>query len=223
MKFLRTFFFLSLASVILFSCKKSNDAATPGINLAGTVWAGQFRYTTGAYTGQQAFSISINADSTVTWSDVSSTRPAGKWKTIGDMVTITLPNGTILTANVPGDSWSNFNNPAVNGFAVDNLSRTAVPAQKTLENSIWTGSYDVYSLKINFLAGDKLEYTVGGALYYSGGYTIRGAGIYFDKSGLLSADSYYGVLMNNNSFSGFASGYSGFPSKSYYRKWDAKK
>ena len=180
-------FFASIT--VLVSCKKDNDSGS-NVNQAtaikGSFWAGEFKYTSGDYTGLQAFSIEFKDDGTTTWSDAGSTRTSGTWKVEGSKITLTFPNGTSLSATLSKDEWINIDNPVVNGFKINNLSRSFRPEQKNFLNTLWKGRYedDATLISVKFLDGayiDKLEYihNYNGRSTYILPYTIEGAGIRF--------------------------------------------
>ena len=91
--------------------------------LRNTAWTGQFNYTAGAHMGSQPFSITMNEDGTLTWSDSGSTRPGGTWKVNNDRVTITFPNNTTISATVSNNSWSHFVSEPSVGVTVEDLKR----------------------------------------------------------------------------------------------------
>ena len=182
MKQLLSFIILGIAAVSASSCKKSNDASNSITNwneyLKNTVWAGEFRYTKGSFTGLQPFSIELNADGTVSWTDVASTRPGGVWTVKDSVVTLVFPNMTSNAATLSKDKWSKFTNPAINGFDLANLSLTAIPVAEQLNTHTWIGKYGkTADIILHFLQGQKMSF-----LSYNEAYTIHGAGVICNRT-----------------------------------------
>lgn len=188
----------------MLSCKKGdvkNDRNNLGEELKGSVWAGEFRYTTGAYQGLQPFSAVLNNDGTLTWTDIQNTRAGGKWTIEGNKINLKFPDGTINSADVTKDRWSNFNNPSVNGFEIANISRSAFPTLPSLENSLWVGkivgkskAYEgkTYDVIMKFLSGSNgIKVSVSGHGSYTTGYS-------FDAGGIRNVTSFYFVFLNNS-------------------------
>ena len=187
------------AITVLTSCKKSNNE-TPvnwAEELKGTLWAGEFKYNIGAYKGLQAFSIEMNGDGTVIWSDLNNgSRPVGKWTTAANKVTITFANATFVTADLSKENWSNFNNTSISSvYEIANLARSAIPSG--LDNTTWKGKLSSGSdVTITFLPGYKLKYP---GITPPISYTIAGAGIKFMYSIPPFQDlNGYAIILNNN-------------------------
>jgi hypothetical protein len=224
MRHLRILCLLLTACALILSCsKKSEDGdATPdlGLSLKNTVWAGEFQYTAGDYTGLQPFSIELKEDKTLTWSDFGSTRPGGTWLTKKDTIVITFPNGTFFSAKVAGDNWSHFSIGAGAGIAIGQVSRSARADAATLQNTNWTGSLDGSALSIQFKAGSKLDYKLGSGSVLSATYTVEGAGIRFDLPTFLYPNNQFAVCLNNGTLiRGLMRSYSGLPAKPFYYTW----
>lgn len=219
-----------MAVVALFSCKKNNDTVDtiPPVTvnwkqqLKNTIWAGEFSYSTGAYTGLQPFSIEMNNDGTLTWTDVASTRPGGSWTIEDNLVTVVFPNGTKVSAKVSADSWINFTNPPVNGFRIENLSRSDRPDRTVLTNTSWIGKQGGYNAGIQFTTDGNIRFDHDVMLSYSGGYTIAGAGILFKKTYPDGDLTYYGIVQKNNTeIKGFK--VERHAAKTTYLPWNAGK
>ena len=181
--------------IIMLSCKKDNSAINWSEELKDSAWAGEFKYTLGANTDLQPFSIIMNKDKTFTWTNIESTRAGGVWEVDGNRVTLKFLNGTSLSADLSKDKWSNFNNPAINGFEIDNLSHTVIPNAALLNNTTWTGRRDSptavsESVTVKFLIDNKAQIIVKGSVDNIT-YKIEGAGIRDDSQGT------YFVLLNS--------------------------
>ncbi len=167
-----------------FGCKKSGTDSTSTKDLKGTVWAGEFQYTTGSFVESQPFSIVINDDGTLTWHDQQNSRPGGKWKTEGDKIILTFPNNTSLSAKISNNTWTEFATATDIGFKVMNLSRSSRPEPASLDNTTWAGQVkrsDGVSDKVTmtFLPGNKTQILLQ-TKTYSQVYTIAGGGLRID-------------------------------------------
>jgi hypothetical protein len=186
MKIRNTFYFIIAFICLLSACTK-DEPQREKINwtkeLNGSVWAGEFKYTTGAFQLPQPFSVVINDGGTLTWSDLGSIRPAGTWKvdSVNNKIIITLPNKTSVTANLTKDSLSSFTNtPANIGFEVKSLYRSATPTTAILDKTTWKGKQfntsggKTTDLDFEF-SGGKISIPNG----IASNYQIEGAGVRF--------------------------------------------
>lgn len=196
-------------ATMLYSCKKSNDSImtsptptpVPTINwneeLKETVWAGEFKYTTGAFTDLQPYSLNLNTDGTTTWTDLESTRPGGTWKVQANVITLTFPNSTTISATVSKDTWSTFENKTSNGFEIANLSRSVSLKQNMLEGGTWAGIYKTDTWNIQFLPGAKSQLTMISKLP-AFPYVIAGASIKFVVTNGTFTDTFFAIFQSNN-------------------------
>lgn len=196
MKLKNSISLLFMIMITMLSCKK-NEVKTESVTLAdelkGSVWAGEFRYTAGAYQGLQPFSAGLNSDGTLTWTDFQNTRAGGTWLIEGNKINLRFPNGTTNSADVTSKQWSNFTNPGGNGFEIANVSRSAVPIVASLEQTKWTGKFTnsmfgTYNGTINFGSGKTL--TISAPDPFKETYTIEGAGFRTPSFG-------YFIFLNN--------------------------
>ena len=200
MKQVHSFLLLCAAVFTFFSCKKSNDAGSPAVNwnedLKGTVWAGEFKYTSGDFQDLQPFTLMLNSDGTTTWTDMDSPRSGGSWKVQGDKITLTFPNKTINSATVSKDNWLDFTNPAVNGFEIASLNRSVAVTQSMLEGATWSGFYKTDTWSIKFVAGSKADLTriskIPGLPYQASGASIK-----FIVNGGTFTDSFFATFYSN--------------------------
>jgi len=188
---------LLLAIMIMLSCKKSelkNDTGNLAEELKGSVWAGEFRYTVGASQELQPFSIMLNNDGTLTWTDFQNSRPGGTWLIDGNKISLRFLNGTTNSADITKEQWSNFSNPAGNGFEIENISRSAIPALASLQQTTWTGSlinsvWGSYDGALHFNSG-KTVTVISNGYSEDDTYTVEGAGIKTSNYG-------YFIFLNN--------------------------
>jgi hypothetical protein len=208
---LRTITLLILIVISFFSCKKSDEAINWKEELKGTAWSGEFKYTKNAdYIDLQPFSIILNNDGTLTWSDIQSTRLGGNWAVEGTKVTITFPNKTSLTADVSKDKWSNFTSVDI-GFQIVNMANSSIPKQTALENTTWQGKMNGSDITVKFLTEMKVQFTtpvvvmnghIGSVVntkkasnIYETTYSISGAGI--KTQGPTEKFNSYCIFLNN--------------------------
>ncbi|MEO6316267.1 MAG: hypothetical protein ABIU63_14235 [Chitinophagaceae bacterium] len=200
MKRIHFFSIFCIVAGSLFSCKKSNDTSTPAVNwneeLKGTVWAGEFKYTTGVFKELQPFTLVVNSDGTTTWTDMDAPRAGGSWKVDGDKITLTFPNKTVNTAVVSKDNWVNFTNPAVNGFEIASLTRSVAVTQAMLEGNTWSGFYKTDAWSIKCVAGSKADLTRIGKITGLP-YQTSGASIKFIVNGGTFTDSFFATFYAN--------------------------
>ena len=144
----------------------------------------------------QPFSIVLNADGTLTWSDIQNSRPGGTWTNAENKITIKFPNATSLTADVSKEAWSNFGNPPINGFEVVNLSRSAIPTNALLDNTNWKGNFDAGILECSLAASNKIQ--ISSPFVRNDTYSIQGAGIKINNfTGSIIANPAYFIFSNN--------------------------
>ncbi|RYY54187.1 MAG: hypothetical protein EOO09_15270 [Chitinophagaceae bacterium] len=201
------------------SCSKDKGDAPEDRteSFRNSVWAGEFQYATGSYTSVQPFSVSLASDGTLTWSDIGSTRPGGTWAVDHDTITITFPNSTSISATVTDDSWSEFKGGAAAGVFLTQVSRAAAPDPAALPGSTWIGTLGGSPLFMNFIAGQKMNFTLGEtSLATTLDYSIEGAGIRFTSNGITSTSVYYALLVNKTTMKGVNRFVSGFPSTVNY-------
>jgi hypothetical protein len=179
--------------ILSVSCRKNKDINWTEA-LRGTAWAGEFRFTSGGYTGPQPFSMVFNNDSTLIFYHVEGPSN-GVWKTEGNTITIQFTANTIVTASIGHDSCESFNNVTNHGWKMINLYRTAVLQPQALEGTTWKGKTGPADYKIIFLAGNKLQAVVSNVPAPPVTYTIAGAGIRFTT--VVTNDN-YGVFINKN-------------------------
>jgi hypothetical protein len=228
MKIFKIFSLLLIGIAGTTSCKKNNTTA-PATNwaeeLKGTVWAGDYNYTAGAYTGLQPFSVVMANDGTLTWSDNASTRPGGNWSVTGNKVTIKFPGGAALSADVTNDSWSNFKDiTSGNGFQVTSIQRAVTPSTALLDNTNWSGTFNGKAVTINFLPFNKLVFSAD-AYANKLAYTIEGAGFRFTYLSLgYIYYSYATILKNTSLINGLITAKQSIgDNRLYYYPWTATK
>ena len=190
---------LLLAIMTMLSCKKSevkNDTGNLAEELKGSAWAGEFKYTVGTYRELQPFSVVLNNDGTLTWTDFQNTRAAGTWLIDGNKINLHFPNGTTNAADVTKEQWSNFSNPEGNGFAIVNISRSSIPTMEVLQQTKWAGNLtnSIPERKamhgtVTFDAGRLVTFIYDGVTYEYN-YAPEGAGIRILNYG-------YFILRNN--------------------------
>ena len=201
MKYFNYSICLFILSLSLFACKKSNDQPSVATNwsadLKGTIWAGDFNYTTGAYLGLQPFSMELKDDGTIMWYDVTSERAGGIWTVKDSTVTFIFPGGASFHATVAKDKWSHFTMDPSSGFLINAISRSARPDPAILTGTGYSGILTGNSVKFNFTSPGILNYyyNVSGAIYAP--YTISGGGIRFTQPAD-SRDSHFYLLVQNN-------------------------
>lgn len=173
-----------------------NDSNILAEELKGSVWAGEFRYTTGAYQCLQPFSIVLNDDGTLTWTDIQNTRAGGTWGLEGNKINIKFPNGTSTSADLFKDRWGNFSTPPENGFQIANVSASAIPTQALLNDSQWKGSVTLTAdghteaVRLEFVSDNSMKVIIGSLPPIIHSYAIDGGGISIDSNG-------YFILSNN--------------------------
>jgi hypothetical protein len=219
MKHSKVFGLLLIAVIATQSCKKDNDTNWSE-ELKGSAWAGEFKYTSGANNDLQPFSIIVNSNGTISWSDLANTRPGGDWRTEGNKVTLTFPNSTTLSADLTKDSWSNFSSPTDIGFEIASLSRAEVPAAASFTNTTWIGTVTrddgtLQDVTMHFLTGNSSKIFIGG-LAYPFTYHIAGAGITINI-GVISV--YFNFSNNTTVMKGYHVAAGGV----YRFTWDLKK
>jgi hypothetical protein len=188
---------LLLTIMIMLSCKKSelkNDTVNLAEELKGSVWAGEFKYTIDRYQELQPFSVVLNNDGTLTWTDFQNTRAAGTWLIDGNKINLKFPNGTTNSADITKEHWSNFSNPGANGFEIANITRSAIPTTAFLQQTKWAGSFinsffGTYDAALNFGSG-KTVTVISNGYPMDDTYTVEGAGIRISNYG-------YFVFLNN--------------------------
>lgn len=226
MKHFQFFSVLLLTGFLFSSCSKKNDVVTPlGIDLKNTVWAGEFQYAAGAYTGLQTFSVVLKDDGTLTWSDIDNTRAGGTWVTKKDTLVITFPNSTVISAVVTGDNWTNFKGGAEAGVLLSQVTRSFKADETTLAGSTWTGILGRSNVKIDIAAGGKLNYTLGTGTPINTDYTFEGGGLRFSMTSILSKRDNYIVFLNNASLLKGLEKYVsiGISTTTSYYNWSASK
>lgn len=238
MKHLKFLKVVCIITILCFSCKKNTDSPDNGnpappvttVNwteeLKNTLWAGEYKYTTGVDQSLQPFSLLLKDDGTITWADVENERAAGTWKVNGSQINFSFINGGSFSASLARDSWSNLKSGAGAGLAIDNIASTVRPNTQALLNTTWLGNVNGLNFSLNFLKDDFVKSTVnGGESYYTSKYTISLAGIRFKKNtpGDPVVGSYYGIFQNGspwmiNIFREL------YPDGTYhYKYWNAKK
>ena len=238
MKTLKTLSLLFITVISMLSCKKSDEAISWKEELKGSAWSGEFKYTKDAdYMDLQPFSIIINNDGTLTWSDIQSTRPDGTWVVEGNKVTITFPNKTSLTADVSKDKWSNFTSADI-GFQIVNIANTNIPKPAALENTTWQGKINGRDITVKFITGNKIQFTmpivvmnghIGSVVntnkisgFYETTYSISGAGI--ETHGPSETYYCYLIFLNNTTMMKVVSmAYNDVGEGSIYIPWETKK
>ena len=130
MNHLKTISVLLITVITILSCKKSNDdkPVNWAEELKGSVWAGEFKYNTGAYTGLQPVSIVINNDNTLTWYEVAGSYTA-TWLVSGNTVTIKFISGSTVSASLSKDTWSNFTNITTHPWQIGVGQQTSLSAR----------------------------------------------------------------------------------------------
>jgi len=190
-----------------FACKKSEDSPAPASNvinwkeeLKNTTWAGEYKYTSGSHQSLQPFSTKLNADGTLTWTDLENTRPAGTWKVEGSQLNFTFPNSTTLSATLGKEQWSDFKSGVGAGFVIDNAFRSMQPGAFTLLNTTWKGTHLLDVLIIKFLGDNTVIFSKNGENYYDKGtYSMSSAGLQFNWGGPgeLAQFSFFGIFKND--------------------------
>jgi hypothetical protein len=223
MKHLKSISLLLIAATIILSCKKegtsSNVPANPTDNLKGTVWSGEFQYTSGAFQNLQPFSLVVENNNTLTWYENGSSL-SGVWEVQGSKITITYTNGHIVSAEVSKDSWSNVTNTGANPRQIANITRSSIPVQSAIENTKWKGKFVSGSdISITFLPGNKLKYDAGLPLEVP--YTVFGAGIRIGNFAPASISSSAYIVPVNGAMKGnvMTSDFGG----TFYGSWSATK
>jgi hypothetical protein len=190
-------------AVTVISCKKGDDSFSWNKELNGSAWAGELKYTSGAYTGVQPFSI-VMGDGSLTWYQLSGSYPA-QWHVDGDKVIITFTDSSKISAMLSKDSWSNFINITANGFLIQNLSRSSVPVPDQLTGSEWKGKYSSSDLTMDFISGQKVVYAYPTGSFITP-YTVYGAGIKYSRTVPLGAGTVlitgYGVFTSSTTIKG---------------------
>lgn len=110
-----------------------------GEELKSTVWAGEFRNTSGDYKDLQPFSLGLNNDGTFIWNDFKNAGLQGRWIIKENKIRLEFPNGAVHTANVSKDEWSNFTKTGVSQFEIGNVSRSVNAVNISLDNTVWKG------------------------------------------------------------------------------------
>jgi hypothetical protein len=204
MKYFNYSICLFILSLSLFACKKSNDhpsvttiATNWGEDLKGTIWAGDFNYTSGAYLGSQPFSMDLKEDGTIMWYDVTSERAGGTWTVKDSTVTFTFPSNTSFHATVAKDKWSHLTMDPSSGFLINSISRSARPDPAMLAGASYSGIIDVYVSKINITSSSSLEFHYGASGFQYASYSISGGGIRFNEPGSPFDSRYYLMVQNN--------------------------
>jgi hypothetical protein len=192
-------------AVTVISCKKDNDSFSWNKELKGSAWAGEFKYTSGAYRGAQPFSI-VMADGTLTWYQGSGSH-SGRWFVEGDKIIITFTDSSKISATLSKGSWSNFTDITVNGFVIQYLSRSFVPDPNQLNGTEWAGKYSSADLTIDFTARQKVAYSFPTSSFIAP-YIVYGAGIKHSRTfpsiggtGTVVINS-YGVFTNDTTIKG---------------------
>lgn len=196
------FLFVAVIFSCSLACSKSENSS-PAFDPKNTLWSGVYHYTSGAYVGPNEFTILLNADNTVQWTDISSSRAGGVWKLDGQNITVTLPNSTVLTAKITKDGWTDFvNNPTL-GFAVDRLNATTAVDLSKLVGTKWFGKIGSSVFSLDFKTTSTLEY-VQGSSNGKATYAVSGGGIRITQTTSLPLpDTFFGC---NDSFTGGIAG-----------------
>ena len=189
-----------IAATTIFACKKEGTSSTvpanPTENLKGTVWAGEFQYTSGAFQNLQPFSMVVENNNTITWYE-NGLSLSGVWAVREGKITITYTNGQSVSADVSKDTWNNFTNSGSNPRQIANITRSVIPTISAFDNTQWKGKFTSGAdISITFLPGSKLRYNAGLPLEIP--YTIFGAGINIRgfAPATISSNAYI-VPMNN--------------------------
>jgi hypothetical protein len=205
MKYLNYSTCLFILSLSLFACKKSNNqpsviATNWGQDLKGTIWAGNFNYTTGTYQGPQPYSMELKDDGTIMWYDVTSERVGGTWTVKDSTVTFTFPSNTSFHATASKDFWSHFTMDPSSGFLINSISRSARPDPAMLAGASYSGIEDGHPLKLSFSSPGALGFYYGFLPGQSAPYTISGGGIRFIQP-VDPLDTRFYLLVQNNTMS----------------------
>jgi hypothetical protein len=160
------------------SCKKNKEVSRDE-QLKGTAWAGEYQYTSILNQTPQAFSIELNADSTVTWHDVDKSEN-GTWVAKGGgQIQLTFSTGKVM-ADLSTDSSVTFANITMHNWKINSLYRSAVPTETALQNTTWKGKLGSNNYTLNILPGKKITFLVEGfPVTPEAPYDIAGAGIKF--------------------------------------------
>ena len=196
--------FLLLATIFCCSlaCSKSKDS-TPAFDPKNTLWSGVYHYTSGGYVGPLEFTLQLNADNSVQWTDITSSRAGGTWKYDGQNITITLPNSTTLSAKITKDSWTGFDNNSALGFAVDRLNATTAIDLGKLVGTKWFGKIGTSVFSLDFKTSSTLEYVYGTSTEKAT-YAVSGGGIRINQTTIAPLpDKFFGC---NDSYSGGIAG-----------------
>ena len=223
MKHLKSISLLLIAATTILACTKTGTSDDISENqtgdLKGTVWAGEFQYTSGANQNLQPFSLILENNNTLTWYENGSSLP-GVWSVQGGKVTITYTNGQIVSADASEDTWSNFTNTGANPRQIANIKRSSIPTPGALENTQWKGKFmSGPNISVTFLPGSKLRYDAG--LPIEVPYTIFGAGIKIGNFALatISSNAYIVPISNAMKGNSIISDFGG----TYYSSWSATK
>ena len=195
----------NIKSLLLFilvtalSCKKEDRAINWSKELNGSVWAGEFKYTSGTYTGLQPFSLILN-DGSLRWYQSNGDYPA-TWSVKDNKITFTFPDNSSISAILSKDAWSGFLNITNNGLEIANLYRSAIPGPE-LDNKTFTGKYSTTDAILSFVPGQKLGFAFGSVGGFTTAYTIYGAGIRYDRPNPNFTIKGYGVFTNSSTIKG---------------------
>jgi len=219
---------ISIAVILVitgWSCSKDNDDDHNwSEELKNSVWAGIYQLTAGSYRGEQPFSVELNADGSVQWSDITSTRAAGQWVALGDTLTITFPNLTNVTALLSGDRLSKFVSSPGAGLVINEASRAALLDEQQLINAEWSGTQGGASLTLDFVPGSKVTYKIGGNPGVTVPYTIAGAGIRIQRNYIPGGGKDYSVLVEKGTvFKGLDTFVYGLPPETTYTSFTVEK
>ncbi|RYY60695.1 MAG: hypothetical protein EOO05_09040 [Chitinophagaceae bacterium] len=216
---------LLMVIISTLSCsKKNDDDRNWSEELKNSVWAGIYQLTSGAYRGEQPFSVEFNADGSVQWSDITCTRPASQWAAVGDTLTITFPNSTTVTSILSGDRLTKFVSGPGAGLVINEASRAALVTEEKLVNAQWAGTQGSFALTFDFIPGGKVTYKKGGEPGVTVPYTIAGAGIRISRNYTPGGGKDYSVLLENGSvFKGLDTFVFGLPPETTYTSFTVAK
>ncbi|HTE23734.1 hypothetical protein [Flavitalea sp.] len=224
MKHLKSISLLLIAATTFLACKKngtSNEVLeNPTEDLKGTVWAGEFQYTSGVFQNMQPFSIVLEKNNTVTWYE-NGLSLSGVWSVQGGKITIQYTNGQIVSADVSKNTWNNFTNTGANPRQIANIISSVIPVPGVFENTQWKGKFisGTADISITFLPGSKLRYDAGLPLEVP--YTIFGAGVKIGNFAPATNSSSAYIVPLKNALKGntITSDFGG----TYYGSWNATK
>jgi hypothetical protein len=206
---MRSYLCLVCLVLVFAACKKDKGLAPIdwSAELKNTVWTGEIQYTQGTILVPQYCSIEFGDDNYIKVVGALQVH-YGTWSIVDSSITLDF-GGITKTAIVGKQRWTQFQSSAASPFNFHSVVRSAAVIPDSLAGTVWNGTFVGSSLKLEFLAGKRLNLThanVNGGIQVNVAYTQNGSGISFASvyNGIAAGVSYFGCFTNETrtAFSG---------------------